>query len=310
MEQTVAAQRRLPVVAPRLCQPAIPRCPVSRKRGKTSRRSRRRPRGSPRRRQRPDEHAVEADVQALADACRARCRRRPTRKPSEERDAPTRGGRARSRSRTTTSPPRKRSSPPRSRTRPSPRRQAESASRRAPCSTPKRRKPPRRPRSWSGCARRRGARSRCARRASSATTSSAVAADERGRIDGRRAAQEPGRGARVRGRQAGHAAAPAPAHARRATQRLEQALAELAEDYADRGIALQSVSGGYQFRTNTQYSAWVQQLIAGRPVRLSRAQLETLAIVAYRQPITRPEIDEIRGVDSSATLQACCSIAR
>ncbi len=47
----------------------------------------------------------------------------------------------------------------------------------------------------------------------------------------------------------------------------------------------------------------MQQLIAGRPVRLSRAQLETLAIIAYRQPITRPEIDEIRGVDSSATLR-------
>jgi segregation and condensation protein B len=86
-------------------------------------------------------------------------------------------------------------------------------------------------------------------------------------------------------------------------RRIEQALELLATDYAERGIALQQVSGGYQFRTNTAYSSWVQQLIAGRPVRLSRAQLETLAIVAYRQPITRPEIDEIRGVDSSATLR-------
>jgi segregation and condensation protein B len=85
--------------------------------------------------------------------------------------------------------------------------------------------------------------------------------------------------------------------------RIESALAELQEDYKDRGIALQQVSGGYQFRTNTAFSSWVQQLIAGRPVRLSRAQLETLAIVAYRQPITRPEIDEIRGVDSSNTLR-------
>jgi segregation and condensation protein B len=86
-------------------------------------------------------------------------------------------------------------------------------------------------------------------------------------------------------------------------RRIEQALESLAQIYTDRGIALQQVSGGYQFRTNTAYSSWVQQLIAGRPVRLSRAQLETLAIVAYRQPITRPEIDEIRGVDSSATLR-------
>ncbi len=87
------------------------------------------------------------------------------------------------------------------------------------------------------------------------------------------------------------------------TKRLEQSLAELAEDYRDRGLVLQTVSGGYQFRTRTQWAAWVQQLIAGRPVRLTRAQLETLAIIAYRQPITRPEIDEIRGVDSSATLK-------
>jgi segregation and condensation protein B len=86
-------------------------------------------------------------------------------------------------------------------------------------------------------------------------------------------------------------------------KRLESVLVALAVDYADRGIALQQVSGGYQFRTNTQYSVWVQQLIAGRPVRLSRAQLETLAIIAYRQPITRPEVDDIRGVDSSATLR-------
>jgi segregation and condensation protein B len=87
------------------------------------------------------------------------------------------------------------------------------------------------------------------------------------------------------------------------TKRLEQALAELAVDYCERGLVLQTVSGGYQFRTRTQWAPWVQQLIAGRPVRLTRAQLETLSIIAYRQPITRPEIDEIRGVDSSATLK-------
>jgi len=86
-------------------------------------------------------------------------------------------------------------------------------------------------------------------------------------------------------------------------RRIEAALDALSALYADRGIALQQVSGGYQLRTATQYSTWVQQLVAGRPVRLTRAQLETLAIVAYRQPITRPEIDEIRGVDSSNTLR-------
>lgn len=85
--------------------------------------------------------------------------------------------------------------------------------------------------------------------------------------------------------------------------RITAALAKIAVDYADRGIVLSSVSGGYQFRTRSQFSSWVQQLIAGRPVRLSRAQLEALAIIAYRQPITRPEIDEIRGVDSGGTLK-------
>src|SRR5439155_25411395 len=82
------------------------------------------------------------------------------------------------------------------------------------------------------------------------------------------------------------------------TRRLEQTLADLADEYRERGVVLQQVSGGYQFRTATQFSGWVQQLIAGRPVRLTRAQLETLAIIAYRQPITRPEIDEIRGLES------------
>ena len=80
-------------------------------------------------------------------------------------------------------------------------------------------------------------------------------------------------------------------------------LGELAEEYRDRGIVLHEVAGGWQFRTASQNAGYVQALIGGRPVRLSRAQLETMAIVAYRQPITRPEIDDIRGVDSGGTLK-------
>jgi segregation and condensation protein B len=87
------------------------------------------------------------------------------------------------------------------------------------------------------------------------------------------------------------------------TARLQAIVEELQADYADRGLVLQEVSGGYLFRTHHQFSTWVQQLVQGRPVRLSRAQLETLALVAYRQPITRPEIDQIRGVDSGGTLK-------
>jgi segregation and condensation protein B len=77
----------------------------------------------------------------------------------------------------------------------------------------------------------------------------------------------------------------------------------LRADYADRGVVLHEVAGGFQFRTNPMNAHWVQQLVAGKPVKLSRAQLETLAIVAYRQPITRAEIDEIRGVDSGGALK-------
>ena len=84
---------------------------------------------------------------------------------------------------------------------------------------------------------------------------------------------------------------------------LQTALDGLVEDYRARGVVLGELAGGYQFRTHPSSAEYVQRLIAGRPVRLSRAQLETLAIIAYRQPVTRPEIDEIRGVDCGGTLK-------
>lgn len=84
---------------------------------------------------------------------------------------------------------------------------------------------------------------------------------------------------------------------------IQAALDALVEDYRDRGVVLGELAGGYQFRTHPSSAEYVQRLIAGRPVRLSRAQLETLAIIAYRQPVTRPEIDEIRGVDCGGTLK-------
>ncbi|MCC7000121.1 MAG: SMC-Scp complex subunit ScpB [Deltaproteobacteria bacterium] len=84
---------------------------------------------------------------------------------------------------------------------------------------------------------------------------------------------------------------------------VREALASLAEASAGRGIVVPEVAGGWQLRTHPDSAAWVQKVLAARPVRLSRPQLETLAIVAYRQPITRPEIDEIRGVDSGAVLK-------
>jgi segregation and condensation protein B len=86
-------------------------------------------------------------------------------------------------------------------------------------------------------------------------------------------------------------------------KRIGAALEALRERRADSGIQLISAAGGWQLRTHPANGAWVAKLVAGRPQRLSRAMMETLAIVAYRQPITRPEIDEIRGVDCGPVLR-------
>ena len=71
---------------------------------------------------------------------------------------------------------------------------------------------------------------------------------------------------------------------------------------AGRGIRLVEVAGGYQLRTASENAEWVKRLYQLKPQRMSRATLETLAIVAYRQPITRAEIEKIRGVDVGAVL--------
>jgi len=69
-----------------------------------------------------------------------------------------------------------------------------------------------------------------------------------------------------------------------------------------RGLRLARVAGGYQLRTLAEHGPWIRRLLGGKPPRLSRAMLETLAIIAYRQPCTRPEIEAIRGVDVDAVL--------
>ena len=86
-------------------------------------------------------------------------------------------------------------------------------------------------------------------------------------------------------------------------RQVRELLQELKVIYAKRGIVLDEIAGGWLFRTSAQFAPFVRELSAERPVRLTRAQVETLAIVAYRQPVTRPEIDDIRGVDSGATLR-------
>ena len=77
------------------------------------------------------------------------------------------------------------------------------------------------------------------------------------------------------------------------------ALAQLQSDYADRGVELAEVASGYRFQVRSRYADWVNRLFDERPQRYSRALLETLAIIAYRQPITRAEIENIRGVSVS-----------
>jgi segregation and condensation protein A len=86
---------------------------------------------------------------------------------------------------------------------------------------------------------------------------------------------------------------------------VEAALRELAVDRAGEGsgVELLEIAGGWQFRTKAENAPWIFKLNKARPVRLSRAALETLSIVAYRQPVTRPEVDEIRGVDSGPVLR-------
>lgn len=81
-------------------------------------------------------------------------------------------------------------------------------------------------------------------------------------------------------------------------------LSEIQSEYETegRGFRLIEVAGGYQMRTPKENSDWIKSLYRQRPVRLSRATLETLAIIAYKQPITRAEIEVIRGVDVDGVL--------
>jgi len=71
-----------------------------------------------------------------------------------------------------------------------------------------------------------------------------------------------------------------------------------------RGIELVEIGGGYFFRTKTKYAPYIRKIVTGKEVELSKATMETLAIIAYKQPITRAEIEHIRGVDSSNPIRS------
>jgi segregation and condensation protein B len=89
-------------------------------------------------------------------------------------------------------------------------------------------------------------------------------------------------------------------------QNLKQALDALAAEYQQEvnGVVLQEVAGGFQLRTNPESSEYVRRLLQAKPQRLTRAAVETLSIIAYRQPVTRAEVEDIRGVDSAAVIKA------
>lgn len=83
---------------------------------------------------------------------------------------------------------------------------------------------------------------------------------------------------------------------------IRAALTELQADYVDRGAELKEVASGFRFQVKSDYAPWVNRLYDERTPRYSRALLETLAIIAYRQPITRGEIEDIRGVSVNTNI--------
>jgi segregation and condensation protein B len=86
------------------------------------------------------------------------------------------------------------------------------------------------------------------------------------------------------------------------SQQIAQALESLAGDCEGRGIELKEVASGFRYQVRQDVHPWISRMWTERPSRYSRALLETLALIAYRQPITRPEIEQIRGVVVSSNI--------
>lgn len=83
---------------------------------------------------------------------------------------------------------------------------------------------------------------------------------------------------------------------------IKEVIDSLKEDYEDRGLELKEVGSGFRFQVREAHAEWVSKLWQERPARYSRASLETLALIAYRQPITRAEIEDVRGVSVSSNI--------
>jgi segregation and condensation protein B len=86
---------------------------------------------------------------------------------------------------------------------------------------------------------------------------------------------------------------------------IREALQSLIEDYRRRqgGFLLKEVGGGFQFRTRPEYHLWIKRLVQPKPPRISKAALETLAIIAYKQPVIRNDVERIRGVDCGGVIR-------
>ena len=85
---------------------------------------------------------------------------------------------------------------------------------------------------------------------------------------------------------------------------LRAALSDLKRDYMGRGVEICEVGGGFQMRTSADMAQYILRLDAPKPHKLSQAAMETLAIIAYRQPVTRSEAEEVRGVDCGAVVRS------
>ena len=102
----------------------------------------------------------------------------------------------------------------------------------------------------------------------------------------------------------------APVSARQLAEALEletpdvlAGLAALSRDCTERGIELLEIAGGWQLRTRPEHAGSILKLLGQRPSRLSRAALEVLSVVAYQQPVTRSEVEQLRGVDSGGVMR-------
>ncbi|HVN97915.1 MAG TPA: SMC-Scp complex subunit ScpB [Syntrophorhabdaceae bacterium] len=88
-------------------------------------------------------------------------------------------------------------------------------------------------------------------------------------------------------------------------EEVERFLHELCEEYngSERAVEIAEVAGGYQMKTRALYREWAKRFVREKDVGLTKSTLETLSIIAYKQPLTKKEIDSVRGVDSSRAIK-------